>query len=218
MGKNRNTKVTCTEMSIFYCLKIQVEFVKPGDVWEDAGGCGSSSVGCSISLTRKSMEPNPANLTGFSLLMDMRNDTQEWHCTKITVTYTTDNTTTIEHFECGSQAPAFESPVYNMIRAPNGMSFACHDLLFTKNTTRLSFGGLQMQTFCDHRVAWVTAFSGAYHCVGFFTIPILTGIFVTVVLMLGLYMGIMMMMAIQVQDRYDDPKGKTISVASAHAD
>ena len=150
--------------------------------------------------------------------MDLRNDTLEWYCHVIRVTYKHNNNSKVEvEFPCGANASEFESAVYNTIRAPIGMSFSCHDLNFIQNTSSLSLGGMQLEPFCDSG-AVISSFSGAYHCVGFFTIPILTGIFVTVVLMLGLYMGIMMMMAIQVQDRYDDPKGKTISVTTAHAD
>ena len=55
-------------------------------------------------------------------------------------------------------------------------------------------------------------FADADNCVGFFTLEILTGIFVTIILAMGLLVGIMMMMAIQTQERFDDPKGQMISV------
>merc|ERR1719331_2755476 len=97
------------------------------------------------------------------------------------------------------------------------MSFACHKLTFTGNQTanhgsNLILGGFQVQIVCNGKER---TFLPASHCVGFFTIEIWTGIIVTIILMLGLYVGVMMMMAIQVQDRLDDPKGKTISVATA---
>lgn len=49
-------------------------------------------------------------------------------------------------------------------------------------------------------------------CVGFFTLPIWTGIIVTLILVAILTFGILMLMNIQTMDRFDDPKGKTITV------
>ena len=49
-------------------------------------------------------------------------------------------------------------------------------------------------------------------CVGVFTIPILSGIVVTLLLLAILAYGIGMMANITTMDRFDDPKGKTITV------
>jgi len=211
-----------------------VELIKPETEWKPQLGCGSANVGsCMIKLSTKDATGDFSNV---ELVIEFKNNTEEWHCDRINLKYDlmmnrTNESTTVHrdtHFDCGTNSSSFASPIYDSIRAPNGMSFACHDLTFqNKNITTgpdgkheikilstLSLGGAQVQPFCGQNTNAITQFDGAYHCVGFFTIPILTGIFVTVVLMLGLYMGIMMMMAIQVQDRYDDPKGKSISVAT----
>jgi V-type H+-transporting ATPase S1 subunit len=221
-GTQRKFNNTCVLMYMtsmkFKIGDAEDEFIKDGADWV-VGGVGSNNVGCSISLALSGGE----NFKNITFLMDVRNDTQEFYCYNIKFDYTEiANGTGVEtqnsvNFACGANSSAFESPVYNMVRAPNGMSFACHDLQFVNNGSVLTLGGFQMQPKCTQPSCDLSSFGGAYHCVGFFTIPILTGIFVTVVLMMGLYMGIMMMMAIQVQDRYDDPKGKTISVAT-HGD
>lgn len=55
-------------------------------------------------------------------------------------------------------------------------------------------------------------FSGSFDCVGFFTTPILTGLFVTGLLLGIAFGGIIAMMGISTMDRFDDPKGPAIQV------
>ena len=55
-------------------------------------------------------------------------------------------------------------------------------------------------------------FGPANDCVGFFTIPIWSGLVVTFVLLMVLTFGITMISQINTMDRFDDPKGKTITV------
>lgn len=57
-------------------------------------------------------------------------------------------------------------------------------------------------------------FDDAYDCVGFTTVPIWSGLFVTLILLLILTFGITMMLDIRTMDRFDDPKGKTITVTA----
>ena len=49
-------------------------------------------------------------------------------------------------------------------------------------------------------------------CDGFFTIPILSGLFAGLILILILVYGIAMISSITTMDRFDDPKGKSITV------
>ena len=53
-----------------------------------------------------------------------------------------------------------------------------------------------------------------YDCTGIFSIPILSGIFVTAVLGLIMIWALLMIMDINTNDRFDDPKGKTITVTA----
>lgn len=46
----------------------------------------------------------------------------------------------------------------------------------------------------------------------FFTAPILAGLFVVFILLFIVTWGIIMIMDIKTMDRFDDPKGKTISI------
>jgi V-type H+-transporting ATPase S1 subunit len=57
-------------------------------------------------------------------------------------------------------------------------------------------------------------FNDAYDCVGFMSIPIWTGIFVTSILAIIMIWGLTMIMDIRTMDRFDDPKGKTITISA----
>ncbi|KYN33210.1 V-type proton ATPase subunit S1 [Trachymyrmex septentrionalis] len=92
-----------------------------------------------------------------------------------------------------------------------GFSYHCSPkTIFTDGTTFLSITDMQVQV--DYKDA---TFSDAYDCVGFTSIPIWTGIFVTVILGLIMIWALTMIMDIRTMDRFDDPKGKTITISSA---
>ncbi|KAG5333238.1 VAS1 ATPase, partial [Acromyrmex charruanus] len=94
---------------------------------------------------------------------------------------------------------------------PFGFSYHCSPkTTFTDGTTFLSITDMQVQV--DHKDA---TFSDAYDCVGFTSIPIWTGIFVTIILGLIMIWALTMIMDIRTMDRFDDPKGKTITISSA---
>lgn len=68
---------------------------------------------------------------------------------------------------------------------------------------------LQVQAYA---VQHNSSFGDAYDCVGFTSAPIWSGLFVTFILALIMTFGLTMMMDIKTMDRFDDPKGKTITV------
>ncbi|KAJ9579262.1 hypothetical protein L9F63_024630, partial [Diploptera punctata] len=55
-------------------------------------------------------------------------------------------------------------------------------------------------------------FGDAYDCVYFFTVPIWSGLFVCIIFSLIMIFGLCMIMDIKTMDRFDDPKGKTITI------
>lgn len=57
-------------------------------------------------------------------------------------------------------------------------------------------------------------FGDPYDCVGFMSAPIWSGLFVTLILALIMTFGLTMMMDIKTMDRFDDPKGKTITIGA----
>lgn len=97
------------------------------------------------------------------------------------------------------------------ISFPFGFSYHCTpQTVFAKGTISLTITEMQVQV--DHKNA---TFSDAYDCVGFTSIPIWTGIFVTAILGLIMIWALTMIMDIRTMDRFDDPKGKTITISSA---
>lgn len=58
-------------------------------------------------------------------------------------------------------------------------------------------------------------FSDAYDCSHFFTIPIWSGIFTTAILAIIMSWGLCMILDIKTNDRFDDPKGKTITITAS---
>lgn len=70
----------------------------------------------------------------------------------------------------------------------------------------------QAEYFAEAQDEKNIAFHSAYDCVGFTSGPIWSGIFVTFILALIMTFGLCMIMDIKTMDRFDDPKGKTISI------
>jgi len=52
-------------------------------------------------------------------------------------------------------------------------------------------------------------------CEGFFTIPIWMGVVTMLAMLAIVLLGIAMLLSINTMDRYDDPKGKTITITAA---
>lgn len=97
------------------------------------------------------------------------------------------------------------------ISFPFNFSYHCSlNITFANGPVRLNITDLQVQI--DHKNG---SFSDAYDCVGFTSIPIWTGIFVTAILALIMIWALTMIMDIRTMDRFDDPKGKTITISSA---
>ncbi|CAL7938470.1 unnamed protein product [Xylocopa violacea] len=100
---------------------------------------------------------------------------------------------------------------------PFNFSYHCSQYIIFKNsTTVLNITDLQVQldakqSYKDNNTK---IFNDAYDCVGFTTIPIWTGVFVTAILALIMIWGLSMIIDIRTMDRFDDPKGKTITIAA----
>ncbi|CAL1673854.1 unnamed protein product [Lasius platythorax] len=94
---------------------------------------------------------------------------------------------------------------------PYNFSYHCSlHTIFVNGSVSLNITDMQVQV--DHKDG---IFSDAYDCVGFTSIPIWTGIFVTAILALIMIWALTMIMDIRTMDRFDDPKGKTITISSA---
>ncbi|XP_037800624.1 V-type proton ATPase subunit S1-like [Penaeus monodon] len=98
---------------------------------------------------------------------------------------------------------------------PIGMSYSCSEKTYLKNNSTsksivMVLDGFQVQPFSSNQ----TKFSGSWDCVGFFTVPIWCALLVTLLLLFILFSGMYMLGDIKTMDRFDDPKGKPIMVAT----
>lgn len=99
------------------------------------------------------------------------------------------------------------------VYAPVGFSYHCTAGFFygVNSSQNFSLPRFQIQAFSTLNRTQA-GFGDAYDCVGFTTAPIWSGLFVTFILALIMTFGLTFMMDIKTMDRFDDPKGKTITV------
>ncbi|XP_011194354.2 V-type proton ATPase subunit S1 [Zeugodacus cucurbitae] len=105
----------------------------------------------------------------------------------------------------------------NDINAPPAFSYFCGNLtVYSPNGNQLLWNSVQFQAPFGSKVKTVNEkyfeFGESWNCVGFVTHPILAGLFVSAILLAILFVGICWMMDINTMDRFDDPKGKTITI------
>lgn len=102
------------------------------------------------------------------------------------------------------------------ISAADNFSFHCTPeivLANRLNTFFITWEGLQLQPKFDSvKGQLMKTFSEANDCVGFVSPVILSGLFVTFMLLFILFIGIGCIMDIKPVARFDNPKGKTITV------
>jgi len=169
---------------------------------------------CDNSTTEVNVEYPPGKigeLTSFSLSFRfvLNNARREWFMPNITVTYAYNNESK------GGRVEATETVMARGVSAPFKFSYSCKipGGFGQRNKSdidgaSLVFEGLQTQ-YSDKAIS---KFGRPNDCVGFFSIPIWSGIFCSIILVAVLTFGITMIMGINTMDRFDDPKGKSISV------
>lgn len=100
---------------------------------------------------------------------------------------------------------------YPPIEFPHNMSYHCSENNFySHQNVTLNLTSIQVQI--DSKDG---SFGETYDCVGFTTIPIWTGLFATAILGLILIWALIMIMDIRTMDRFDDSKGKTITISAS---
>ncbi|KAK3699866.1 hypothetical protein QZH41_005303 [Actinostola sp. cb2023] len=117
--------------------------------------------------------------------------TTDWKCNSIEFTMK------------GKENLDFVLPCDKEVQLPRKMSYHCYNSTFKNANYSLQFSNFQVQPYDVQG----SKFSYAYDCVGFFSIPILMGLFTTGILLVILFMGIMAVFSITTMDRFDDPKG-----------
>lgn len=102
------------------------------------------------------------------------------------------------------------------VNSPTDFSYTCGNQTFMPkkegSTKLIKWNSLQMQAPFNKEVPDNFAFGDPWYCVGFFSSGILAGLFVVFILLGIMSIGICWMMDINTMDRFDDPKGKTITI------
>jgi V-type H+-transporting ATPase S1 subunit len=93
-------------------------------------------------------------------------------------------------------------------------SFGCGNITMSNGKKNVFLEHLQIQPrFLPNGEENVTKFSDGHNdCVGFFSPAIWGALFVIILFVFILSIGLTMMMDIKTMDRFDDPKGKTITI------
>jgi len=102
------------------------------------------------------------------------------------------------------------------VAAVETFSFHCSpsiQLATANRNTKIHIRGLQIQPLFGVVAGQpFNSFGDAWDCVGFVSPGIVGGLFVVIMLLFILSIGISWMMDINTMDRFDDPKGKTITI------
>lgn len=102
---------------------------------------------------------------------------------------------------------------HSAVSAYEGDSYGCVDLRLSNARTNIIFHDIQMLPRFDPTLPEAKAFPDKWNdCTGFFSAAIWAGLFVVIILLSILTCGITMMLDIRTMDRFDDPKGKTITI------
>lgn len=99
------------------------------------------------------------------------------------------------------------------IFVPKEFSYSCSSTLYfpTSDKDGLYFKNFQIQLNFDSSFDQ-NKFASSYDCIGFTSAGIWSGLFITFLLLAIVGLGITYIMDIRTMDRFDDPKGKTITV------
>jgi len=110
----------------------------------------------------------------------------------------------------------------NTICAPVGLSWTCDDEKFqskgnlNKNVVIINFPGLQLQPFfARNGSTQALRFGANWDCDPLLSVPLWTGLLVGLGLLMAFYWAVGMISSVNTPDKFDDPKGKQISVPTA---
>lgn len=107
------------------------------------------------------------------------------------------------------------------INAPFDFSFSCGNLILpiinddpnaTPSSAYLQFNSFQMQAPNNPNTQLTFVFGDSWDCLSFFSPGILMGLLVVALMLSITFIGACWMMDINTMDRFDDPKGKTITI------
>lgn len=100
------------------------------------------------------------------------------------------------------------------IMAAGPASFACLELRLRNPAEKLEliFDNIQIQPNFDTTIVDFKTFGRAWQCIGFFSAGIWGGLFIAFLFLFILSIGITAIMSIKTMTKFDDPKGKQITI------
>lgn len=133
-----------------------------------------------------------------------------------------DESTTYWHLNAAESTFKDQKPINLSLQigAPKEFSFSCSsDIYFAEKDDKSDISGVyferfQIQLKFGDDTQSFDKFADSYDCTGFTSIPIWSGLFITFLLLGIVAAGISYIMDIRTMDRFDDPKGKTITVTA----
>ncbi|GAB6029183.1 hypothetical protein CHUAL_004957 [Chamberlinius hualienensis] len=155
------------------------------------------------------------NITSFdfSMILDMRSD-GNWYASDIQLKYRI----------IGENEDRSNDLMLNDIWAPEYFSYHCsaadfnydlYNLTSGNNASGNIYGEIYFQNFQVQPFNRTSiGFGNPWDCIGFFTVGIWMAIVVIAILIIILGFGIYTTFIIKTMDRFDDPKGKTITVSA----
>lgn len=168
---------------------------------EVSGMAGLKFSSTGSTCTKLVLKATKESATVFDLIVEFDTGKDGFKCKAASLTYKNE----LHKLTCnGGRMGDLE----HSMEAPRGMSYACGSSVFASKNASIALTNLQVQSSVKGLAKW----GDAYDCSTFFTMAILTGIFLTLLLGFFMMVGIYSIMAIQTPDRFDDPKGPQISV------
>ncbi|KAF0293504.1 V-type proton ATPase subunit S1 [Amphibalanus amphitrite] len=168
-------------------------------VWQHANSSSVDLAGVTLNLTFRANMTRPGGT-----------DVSFWTLSEVTLSYA-------GNVDDKAISKAVVTLDFDDVYAPRHFSYHCTSRMWaaepsanaTDNDapvlTAIQLPGFQVQAFLAEGAK--ARFGRAWDCTTFFTIPILSGLFVTLLMLLILIISVKMLMNVPTMDRFDDPHG-----------
>ncbi|XP_064605643.1 V-type proton ATPase subunit S1-like [Liolophura sinensis] len=219
-GYNESLWVNDTQCGALYALGLQIVYYENGakkmanlaKITDRNFQCGNASDPTGNEWTLMFDKPANVSISNITLRLNFTikpmTQNMDWYIANAVLSYT-------GKLSQNDSGDSTELEFNAMdIWAPRGMSYHCavpdpiRQLNTSMSNVTLLFRKLQVQPF-DVKNG---RFGLPWDCVGFFTAPIWMALFSIIILLIILAYGLWMILSINVMDRFDDSKGKTITI------
>lgn len=116
-------------------------------------------------------------------------------------------------WESSAKINGINTKINQDVYAPSGFSYHCTPgTTFKSGNITITFKEFQVEPLYGGSRNVSSSFSRPYDCIGMMSVPILSSLFIVLILTLIMAWALTMIMNIKTMDRFDDPKGASISV------